>query len=57
MQGETGERWRDFCEQAAVEPDPDKLLEMPKEINALLDAKEKRLKSAGEDGTSNEEAA
>ena len=43
MQGERGERWRKLCEQAAVEQDPDKLLELTKEIVQLLEEKERRL--------------
>jgi hypothetical protein len=43
MQGETGERWRELCQQAAVEQDSQKLLQLIREINALLDAKDQRL--------------
>jgi hypothetical protein len=43
MQGETGERWRKLCEQAAIEQDPQKLLQLTEEINRLLEAKEERL--------------
>ena len=46
MKGETGERWRRLCEQAEVEEDHDKLLELAKEINRLLDEKEERLRNA-----------
>ena len=35
------ERWRKLCEQAAKELDPEKLLQLVKEINAILEAKEK----------------
>lgn len=45
MKGETGERWRKLCEQAAVEQESEKLLELAKEINRLLDEKAERLKS------------
>lgn len=44
MKGETGERWRQLCEQASVEQDSEKLLELVKQINLLLDEKEQRLK-------------
>ena len=44
MQGKTKETWIQFCEQAAVEPSPDKLLELVKEINRILEEKENRLK-------------
>jgi hypothetical protein len=43
MQGENKERWRDLCEQAAVEQDPERLMILIKEINHLLEEKEKRL--------------
>jgi len=46
MHGETAETWRKLSEQAAVEQDPDKLLELAKEINRLLEQKEERLKMA-----------
>jgi hypothetical protein len=46
MQGETKEQWQKLCEQAAVEQDPEKLLELAKEISALLDEKEQRLHRA-----------
>jgi hypothetical protein len=32
----TKERWRDLCKQAAVEKDPDKLVKLCDEINAIL---------------------
>jgi hypothetical protein len=41
MKGETGEHWRKLCEQAAIEQDTEKLLELTKEINALLEDKER----------------
>jgi hypothetical protein len=43
MQGPTRERWHNLCEQAAVEQDADRLLELIKEINRLLEEKEQRL--------------
>jgi len=43
MQGEKKERWMELCAQAAVEQDPKKLLELAKEINDLLEEKERRL--------------
>ena len=45
MQGETRERWCKLCELAAVEQDPVKLMELIREITALLEAKEQRLQS------------
>jgi predicted Zn-dependent protease len=44
MQGEKGERWRKLCEQAASEQDPQKLMELAREIDRLLEEKERRLK-------------
>lgn len=32
----TQERWRDLCKQAATERDPDKLVKLCDEINAIL---------------------
>jgi hypothetical protein len=43
MQGETGERWRLLCEKAANEQDPEKLIELIREINDLLEEKQNRL--------------
>jgi hypothetical protein len=43
MKGATGERWRELCAKAAVEQDPQKLLELTAEITRLLDEKEQRL--------------
>lgn len=43
MQGENANRWLDLCEQAAVEQDPHKLMELINEINRLLSEKEDRL--------------
>jgi len=41
MQGETGERWRELCQKAAVEHDTEKLMQLIREINELLEAKER----------------
>lgn len=43
MKGETGERWRKLCEQAAEEQDAAKLMQLIEEINQLLETKEERL--------------
>jgi len=40
---ENKERWRELCEQAAVEQDPKKLLELTRQINDLLLGKQQRL--------------
>lgn len=39
------ERWRELCAQAAVEQDPQKLMELVKEISRLLDEKQSRSSS------------
>lgn len=41
---EDKERWMELCEQASEEPDPERLLELVQQVNALLDEKETRLK-------------
>lgn len=45
MQAETKAHWMKLCEQAAVEQDPAKLLELVKQINDLLSDKQKRLQA------------
>jgi hypothetical protein len=44
MKGEKLEQWRQLCELAALEQDPERLLALVKEINRLLDEKEQRLR-------------
>jgi hypothetical protein len=44
MRGKTKELWEQFCEQAAVEQDPERLVQLAKEINRMLEEKEQRLK-------------
>jgi hypothetical protein len=46
MEGKTGELWKELCAQAAIEQDSQKLLELVKEINRLLDEKQERLNKA-----------
>jgi malate synthase len=48
MKEETKKVWERYCAQAAVEQDPDKLLELVKEINRMLEEKEDRLLRARE---------
>ena len=43
MQGETHVRWQELCQQAAVEEEPTKLLELTREISCLLEQKYYRL--------------
>jgi len=40
---ENNERWKLLCEMAATEQDPQKLLELTREINDLLLGKQRRL--------------
>ncbi len=44
MKGKTKQHWMALCEQAAVEQDSEKLLELIHEIDRMLDDKEQRLK-------------
>lgn len=44
MKGQKREIWMHLCEQAATEQDPDKLMDLIKQINQLLEEKELRLK-------------
>jgi hypothetical protein len=46
---ENERRWRQLCEQAAVEQDSDKLLELIKEINDLVENKRGRLQNQKQD--------
>jgi hypothetical protein len=43
MQGKTKERWEELCAQAASEQNGEKLLELVRQINELLEEKERRL--------------
>jgi hypothetical protein len=43
MIGKNEERWREVCEQVAVEQDPKKLVELTTEIYRLLEEKRRRL--------------
>jgi len=44
MQGETRQRWWRLCEEAVIEQDTEKLVEIAKEIDRLLKQKQERLK-------------
>ena len=48
MKGETGERWRVLCQQAAREQDPDKFMALIHEITRLLEEKERRIRGQEE---------
>jgi len=43
VKDENAERWRALCEQAAVEQDPARLMELISQINKMLEEKEQRL--------------
>ena len=43
MIGGNKERWRELCEQASVEQDPEKLLNLVREISRPLEEKQARL--------------
>ena len=43
MQGESKERWLDVCAQVVIVEDPDRLLELTREIIRMLSEKERRL--------------
>jgi len=47
MIGQNKERWRELCEQVAVEQDPKKLVELTTEIYRLLEEKRRRLQRRG----------
>jgi hypothetical protein len=46
LQGQNKERWLELCEKASNEQDPEKLMLLIREINDLLEEKEKRLRGA-----------
>ena len=52
---EQSERWMKLCAQVAVEQDPDKVLELVKEINELLQQKERRIGIPGSKQTKTRE--
>jgi hypothetical protein len=43
----SNEQWMALCARAAVEEDPKKLLELVREINRLLEIRNKRLANSG----------
>jgi hypothetical protein len=43
MKAERRERWQNLCALAAEEQDPQRLLELIRQINELLEEKERRL--------------
>jgi hypothetical protein len=44
MQGEDLERWQSLCHEAAGEKDPERLMELIREIDRMVAQKEKRIK-------------
>ena len=51
MIGQYEERWREVCEQVAVEQDPKKLVELTTKIYRLLEEKRRRLQRELMDAT------
>ena len=49
MQGETREQWMQLCQRASTEQDPDKLVQLVREINNLLEEKRARLDGVADD--------
>jgi hypothetical protein len=49
MQGPNKELWKQLCEQAAIEQDPDRLMDLVQEISRLLDEKQARLNNVRAD--------
>lgn len=47
MQGEIKQCWRDLCERAINEQDPNKFFAIVREINVLLEVKGGRFKQSG----------
>jgi hypothetical protein len=43
MQGEKRERWMELCARIASEQDPDVVLALAKQLNEMLQEKERRL--------------
>jgi len=57
MQGENLEQWQKLCQEAAGERDPERLMELIREIDRMLSEKERRLKSASANTKSEGKAA
>ena len=49
MRGETKERWKELCELATIEQDPEKLFELIREVNRLLEEKRARVSERAPD--------
>jgi hypothetical protein len=46
LQGETKERWRELCEEALVEKDPDRFVATIQELLQVLEDREERRRNA-----------
>jgi hypothetical protein len=46
MANDDEKHWRELCEQAAIETDHDKLVELADKINHLLEERENRLRQS-----------
>jgi len=51
LQGKNKELWLELCEKAANEQDPEKLMILVRQINDLLEAKERRLRGTPQQNT------
>ena len=51
MQGKVKEDWMQLCEQVAIEQDTERMIELVRELNRMLDEKEQRLGSNNPKGT------
>ena len=43
MQGKVKEGWLQLCEQVAIEQDTERMIELVRELNRMLEEKEQRL--------------
>ena len=43
MQGKVKEDWLQLCEQVAIEQDTDRMIELVRELNRMLEEKEQQL--------------
>ena len=53
MRGQTEERWRELCELARVEQDPERLMVLVREITRLLEEKQARLSGRHDSSSTN----
>jgi hypothetical protein len=53
MRGQTEERWRELCELATVEQDPERLMVLVREITRLLEEKQARLSGRHDSSSTN----